>query len=255
MFYGKVSMMRQWILGLTIALGALIPAQSIVAQDAPVLTTEEVERIVKDYLMREPEIIYEAIQEFQRRQQIAEQERQTAMLTTHAGAIFEDERDGVVNEDGDVTLVEFFDYRCGYCRSMAASMQTLLLRDPKLKFVLKEFPILGEDSMRAAKAALAAKQQGAYIEFHNALMGASDMSMASIERLANHYDLDVEQLVSDMESDEVVAHINDSLELGRQLGISGTPSFVLGETIIPGAAPVAQLAQMIAEERSKVSSN
>ena len=109
--------------------------------------------------------------------------------------------------------------------------------------------------MQAAKAALAAKRQGAYDGFHVALMSASDMSMDAIERLADHYDLDFDQLTEDMESPEIKAHIDANLDLGRSLGISGTPSFIIGETIIPGAAPIRQLAELIAEERENSAAN
>ncbi|MCB1971437.1 MAG: DsbA family protein, partial [Geminicoccaceae bacterium] len=120
---------------------------------------------------------------------------------------------------------------------------------------LKEFPILGEDSLRASRAALAAKKQGAYETFHNALMTASDMSMAAIERLAERSNLDVDRLKEDMESEDVAAQIASTLELGRSLGISGTPSFVLGDTIIPGAVPVANLAALVDEARSGEGAN
>ena len=226
------------------------------AQDAErSLPVEEVERIVKEYLLREPEIIYEAIQELQQRQRIAEEERQKEMLTVHAASIFEDERDGVINEGGDVTLVEFFDYRCGYCRKMTNGLQTLVLRDTKLRLVMKEFPILGEESLLAAKAALAAKRQNAYDKFHFALMSAADISSSAIERLGERYGLDVDQLMLDMESDEVLEQIEDTLQLGRSLGINGTPSFIIGETLIPGAAPIAQLTELIAEEREHAAAN
>ena len=246
--------MRRILRPLLIALA--LPISMASAQEAETdLPREEIERIVREYLMREPEIIYEAIQSLQERQKLAEQERQQQMLTAHASAIFDDERDAVMNVDGDVTMVEFFDYRCGYCRRMTTDLQTLMLRDPGIRFVMKEFPILGEDSMRAAKAALAAKRQGAYDGFHAALMSASDMSMDAIERLAEHFDLDFDQLADDMESPEIEDHIEANLDLGRSLGISGTPSFIIGETIVPGAAPINQLAELIAEEREASTAN
>ncbi|MEZ5837841.1 MAG: DsbA family protein [Geminicoccaceae bacterium] len=250
--------MRHAFLGLlaAIGVGSLVAAVPAIAQDSGKdLPVDQVERIVKDYLMREPEVILQAIEEYQNRQKAEDDARQKQALLTQADEIFHDDRDGVINPDGDVTLVEFFDYRCGYCRSMNAGLQSLIARDTRLRFVLKEFPILGEDSLRASRAALAAKKQGAYETFHNALMTASDMSMAAIERLAERSNLDVDRLKEDMESEDVAAQIASTLELGRSLGISGTPSFVLGDTIIPGAVPVANLAALVDEARSGEGAN
>ncbi|MCB2056148.1 MAG: DsbA family protein [Geminicoccaceae bacterium] len=218
-----------------------------VATDLP---AEAIEQIVKDYLLREPEVIMQALQRLQERQAEAEAAQAQAMLEAHADAIVDDPRDGVINPEGDVTLVEFFDYRCGYCRGMAAGLQKMVEEDPGLRLVLKEFPILGEDSLRAARAALAAKEQGAYAPFHDALMGAADMSMDGIRRLAERHGLDVARLEADMASPAIGQQIDDTLELGQALGITGTPSFILGERIIPGAAPLPQLAQMIEAERA-----
>ena len=126
--------MRRILRPLLIALA--LPISMASAQDAETdLPREEIERIVREYLMREPEIIYEAIQSLQERQKLAEQERQQQMLTAHASAIFDDERDAVMNVEGDVTMVEFFDYRCGYCRRMTTDLQTLMLRDTGIRFV------------------------------------------------------------------------------------------------------------------------
>lgn len=212
---------------------------------------EDIEQIVREYLMREPEVIYEAIQEFQRRQEAEETARQLEMLTSRADELFEDPRDPVTNPDGDVVVVEFFDYRCGYCRSMTDGLEQLLANDTGLRFVFKEYPILGEDSMRAAQAALAAALQDGYEPMHFALMRARDMSIDGIRRLATEHGLDPDQLVADMESDKVTQHISDNLELARSLGVNGTPSFAFVDQLIPGALPVDQLASMVVQKRNE----
>lgn len=224
-------------------------ASPLHAEDAS-LPREEVEAIVRDYLMREPEVVYEAIQELQRRQQAAEaEERQQAVARFH-GQIFEDPRDPVLgNPQGDVTMVEFFDYRCGYCRQMAPGLRSLIANDDGLRVVLKEFPILGPESQLAARAALAARQQGAYEEFHFDLMAEETIDPAVIERIAKDSGLDVAQLRQDMQSEETTSLIEENLQLAQALGINGTPSFIINDVVIPGAAPIADLAQVIVDQR------
>jgi protein-disulfide isomerase len=162
-----------------------------------------------------------------------------------------DSRDPAIgNPDGDVTLVEFFDYRCGYCRAMVDSINELVASDPDVRVVMKEFPILGPESLLAAKAALAADRQGAYAAMHFALMAEDRIDEAAIRRLAAANDLDVDRLMADMESEPVRAHIQDNIRLAQSLGISGTPSFVVGETLLPGAVPLAALNEHIGAERS-----
>lgn len=240
-----MSWTRAWALAL-VTLAPLSVPNLVVAQDLP---REEVEQIVREYLMREPEVIYEAIQEFQRRQEEEEQVRQQEMLVSQADEIFDDPRDPVINPEGDVVLVEFFDYRCGYCRTMTDGVEQLLLDDTELKMVFKEYPILGEESLRAAQAALAAGMQGGYEAMHFALMKARDMTMDGILTLAQEQGLDPERLAQDMSSEEVASHIDDNIRLARSIGINGTPGFVFQDQLIPGAVPVEQLAQIVADKR------
>lgn len=240
-----ISWTRAWALALVTLVPLSVP-KLVMAQELP---REEIEQIVRDYLMREPEVIYEAIQEFQRRQEQVEIARQQELLTTSAEQIFADPRDPVVNPEGDVVLVEFFDYRCGYCRAMTDGLEQLVENDTGLKLVFKEFPILGEDSTRAAQAALAADMQGGYQAMHFALMRARDLSMPGILELAKELELDPVQLAQDMASDEVASHLDDTIQLARSLGINGTPSFVFEDQLLPGAVPVEQLAQIVADKR------
>jgi protein-disulfide isomerase len=245
-------MMRALLTAAAMAAILAVPAAAETSGEAGALPREEIERIVRDYLMREPEVIYEAIQELQKRREVAEADRQRQMIVTRADDIFRSGDDPVVgNPDGDVILVEFFDYRCGYCRNMVAGLRGLLERDGNLKMVMKEFPILGPDSTLAARAALAAAEQdgGKYLDFHLALMQARDLSEPAILALAEQVGLDRARLQADMRSSEVQRHLDRNLELARSLGISGTPSFVIGEHLIPGAIDIAQLEQLIAIQR------
>ena len=233
------------VLAFTLVL-PLLPAQA-----ADELPKAEVEQIVRDYLMREPEIIMQAIEELQRRRDMAAGEQQRDQIVANRQSLVADPRDPALgNPDGDVTLVEFFDYRCGYCRGMMDTLDELVDSDPDLRMVMKEFPILGPESLLAAKAALAADRQGAYAAVHFALMAADRIDDATIRRIAADNGLDVDQLLADMESEPVLTHIQDNIRLAQSLGISGTPSFVVGDTLLPGAVPLAALNEHIGAERS-----
>lgn len=230
-------------------LAALVPAAAR-GQGGPAMSVQEVERIVKEYLLREPEVLYEALQELQRRRDATEAERQRELLAEHRATLVASPDDPVLGDPaGDVTLVEFMDYRCGYCRSMAPALRSLLETDRRVRLVIKEFPILGPDSVTAARAALAAKKQGRYAEFHWALLQARDLSEAAILELARRQGLDPERLARDMRSAEVERVVERNRALADALGITGTPSFVIGDALIPGAAPVARLVELIAKAR------
>ena len=149
-----------------------------------------------------------------------------------------------------MTLVEFFDYRCGYCRIMAEPMQALLAGDPDLRIVMKEFPILGPDSLLAARAALAAHQQGGYEAMHWALLASNRIDEAVIRSLALANGLDADRLFADMEADAIADHIQDNILLAQGLGINGTPSFIIGETVLPGAVPLERLTQLVDQTRA-----
>ncbi len=241
--------------GLALAL-AVFTVQDALAEDAgpaPDLPVEQVEEIVRDYLMREPEIIYQALEELQKRQAAEQAEQQRQMLSSRQDELLNDPATPVAgNPEGDVALVEFFDYRCGYCRRVLASMQALMEEDDELKVVFKELPVLGEDSVRAARAALASRMQdeNLYLDFHLALMSADDLSAGGIRTVAADVGLDPDQLEQDMESDEVSKAIDANYQLASALGIEGTPAFIIGETLVPGAVDKARLAALIEEART-----
>jgi protein-disulfide isomerase len=240
---------KVWALAGLLAASLSLGAVTAQAQTEP--STAEIERIVREYLLREPEIIMQAIEELQRRREATTAAEQRERLTSERDSLVADDRDPVIgNPDGDVTLVEFFDYRCGYCRAMVEPMQSLLEGDPQLRVVLKEFPILGPDSLLASRAALAAKKQGGYEAMHWALLAESRIDEAAIRRLAEEQGLDVEQLMADMQSDTIADHIQDNLVLAQGLAINGTPSFVIGQTILPGAVPVTRLEDLVTQERA-----
>ena len=233
-------------------LGLLLAAPAFADEPAQALPREEIEKIVREDRLREPEVIYEASQELQKRREMAAAEQQQKMIVARKDDLFANAADPVANADGDVTLVQFFDYKCGYCRGMAAGLQNLIAGDPKLRVVYKEFPVLGPDSVMAARAALAAWGQGPekYEAFHNALMTTKDLSLDTIKATAAQVGLDTEKLVADMQSEAVEAQLAANHALAQDLGISGTPSFVIGAKLIPGAVDIAQIQAMVAAERT-----
>ena len=232
-----------------IALAAAAPATR--AEQPADLSVQQIEKIVREYLLREPEIIYQALEELQRRQAEAEAARQQAAIAENRSELLNDPASPVGgNPDGDVTLVEFFDYRCAYCRRVVSSMRALLDEDRDLRVVFKELPVLGPDSERAARAALASRRQGGYVPFHFALMAAEDLSLNGIRAAAEAVGLDLDRLEADMSAPEVNAAIQANYALANELGIEGTPAFVIGKNLIPGAVDKARLEQLIREARS-----
>jgi protein-disulfide isomerase len=220
------------------------------------LSRNDVEVIVKEYLLQNPEIIRDAFAELERRSLVAETEARRAALTVHRSALLRSARDAVLgNAEGDITLVEFFDYNCGYCRRSAADKRELLAKDTKLRIVLKEFPVLGRGSTEAARVSIAARMQGdarKFQEFHFRLLatrGQADLARALA--VAKEVGLDVERIRTDMLLYEADQIIDESTELANALGISGTPTYVVGEQLIVGAIGAAGLAGKISAERKR----
>jgi len=200
-----------------------------------------VESIAKEYILQHPEVIQEALAELQKREQAAEAEQHQAAVKENAATIFSSPRQVVLgNPQGDVTMVEFFDYNCGYCKRALSDMVALLKSDPKLKVVLKEFPILGDGSTEAATVAIAVRMQDEggkkYLEFHQKLLGGRGQAdRAHALAAAREVGVDMARLERDMASPEVKATIDENLRLGQTIGIGGTPTYVVGKELIVGA--------------------
>ncbi|WP_416900009.1 MAG: DsbA family protein [Minwuia sp.] len=229
-------------------------ARGVLADDtaaAKGLTPAEVEKIVHEYLMKHPEVIVESLQRFQERQDMAEAERAKAMLAAHRDRL--DDPTGrftAGNPDGDVTIVEFFDYRCGYCKRVMPSLFDEVAKDGGVKLVFKEFPVLGEDSVRAARAAIAAARQDRYYDMHLALMQTrGDLSEQKIMSIAGDLGLDTAKLKDDMRAPEVEEELARNYELAQILNIRGTPGFVIGDELVPGAISAQQFRDLIQRAR------
>ncbi|NUB24814.1 DsbA family protein [Azospirillum brasilense] len=210
-----------------------------------------VEEVVRDYILKNPEIILEAVDSLQKRQKMAEEQKAKTALAENKAALFQNPADPVAgNPKGDVTVVEFFDYQCGYCKAVQADTERLIKDDGKLRFVFKEFPILSPASLTAAKAALASRGQGKYLEFHNALMAhRGQLDDDVIQRLAKSVGLDTDKLKKDMNSPEVLKVIAANQALAEELGIRGTPAFIIGDELVPGAIKLDQMKDLVAAAR------
>lgn len=234
---------------------AVLPAWLVQRNQEPPLRSAEVETIVAGYLREHPDVIIDAIRSYQARAEQAQRQGMQDVVRARWDEISRQPDDPVLgNPQGDVTLVEFFDYRCGYCKRAFPDIVALKEHDPQLRIVLKEFPILGPESVIAAQASLAARQQGKYAELHEALMQVQgQLDEARIMSVAEQVGLDLDRLRRDMDSPEVEAVLQRNFALAEELGIRGTPAFLTRNRIIPGAVGVEALKSMIAEARQKPS--
>lgn len=226
------------------------------AEDKPAFNDSQkqaLDELIRDYIMRHPEVIMESLQAMQQREQMAQQRLQAERVAALSEAIERDPGDPILgNPDGDVTLVEFFDYQCGYCKRMLEPLINFARADGNLRIVMKEFPILGPESMVAARASLAAAKQGKYEPFHMALMSLRGrLSEPAIFQTALEVGLDTQQLQKDMEAPDVMDQIRKARELGEALSVRGTPAFIIDGTIVPGAISEERLADLVAKARSK----
>ena len=200
-------------------------------------TRTQVIAVMRDYLVSNPEILVDMSQELDKRQQAAADEMQKQGIGDNAEKIFRSNYAYVGgNPEGDVTVVEFFDYNCGYCKQALPDVVKLTEQDDTVRVVFKELPIFGEDSESAARAALAAKEQGKYFEMHQRLFNdPGKANKAKAMDIAKDMDLDMEQFEKDMQSDKVTAALDENLKIAQSIGLQGTPLYLVGDEMIAGA--------------------
>ena len=209
-----------------------------------------IEAVVRDYLFKNPEVVEDALRLLQEKRQEQERKRAEAAIGKNGEVLRSHPMSPVSgNADGDLTVVEFFDYQCGYCKRVLPAMEALLEEDANVRVVWKEFPILGPVSVFAARAAMAAERQGKYYPFHLALMKEPELTEGKVLEIAAKTELDLERLRQDMEDPAIQAYLDETRALGREIGISGTPAFVIGETLVPGAIDTARLKELVAAAR------
>ncbi len=240
-----------------IAIGAILGVRALperASASASVVATPDkvaLGKSIREYLMANPEVLVEAMQELER--------KQDSQRDSQAGKAIQEHREGLLNDpespitgnpQGDVTIVEFSDYQCPYCKRAHAAVKSVLAADGKVRLVFKDLPILGEPSRIAALAALAARVQNKHLAMHNALMEFNGkLDRDKIMEIAGSVGLDVAQLQKDMEDPKLKAMIERNMELAQALGVRGTPAFVIGKQFVPGAVDASTLKQMIADAR------
>ncbi len=249
-------MMRN-LLGAIVLTAALISgavhAAETPAADFTDKQKEQIEAIVKNLLTnKDPEIVLNAAKEFQKKQDAENGKKAAEALGKNKDKLFNSSADPIFgNPKGDVTFAVFFDYNCGYCKKATEPMRKLIEADKNVKIVLKEYPILAESSRVAARAALAAQKQKKYAELHNALMdNKGALSEDSIMEMAVKAGLDKDKLKKDMESADVAAQLQANSDLGREIGAHGTPTFIIGDKIIPGAMELTEMKKLVDDVRA-----
>lgn len=227
---------------LTPALAAAMLAFTVgCSANAEDFSKQEIETIVKEYILENPEIISDAIMILQQRAEAAQAEQQANALSSMQRLLTDNPLDPVGgNPEGTVTLVEFFDYNCGYCKRAGPTLKALIEANPNLKVVYKEWPILSEGSAEAAKIALAVNltTPERYEEFHSALLNAGSIRSANdVWRVVDRLNLDKGEIESQLTNPDIERHLQQAAQLAQSLNITGTPAFVVGDTILRGAYP------------------
>lgn len=210
---------------------------------------------IRSYLLQNPEVVREALVLLEQKRVLEEARADEDRVTAHADAIFEDGFSHVAgNPEGSVTIVEFQDYRCGYCKRAHGEVKALIEADDDIRMIIKEFPILGEDSLRTSQLAIAAKMiagDQAYAELNDLLMSyGGPINDGALRRLVERVDLDFDELDAASKAQDVQSRIGQTHALGRQLDISGTPTFIIGGKMVRGYIPQAEMARMVELARS-----
>lgn len=198
---------------------------------------------IRSYLLDNPQVIMEAVAVLEQREQTAQEQADVDLVKANAGDLFSDGHSwSGGNPEGDITLVEFMDYRCGYCRRAFDEVEQLIEMDGNIRFIIKEFPILGEESELSSRFAIATQQvagEDAYKSVHDSLITfTGQVNETSLSRIATTLGLDVDPILEHMNSDEVTAVITANRDLAQRMQISGTPSFVMGDQMLRGYLPL-----------------
>jgi protein-disulfide isomerase len=238
---------------LVLALSCAVPARADLTDMTPA-ERESFRAEVKAYLLENPEVLIEAMDVLTARQAELEAQNDAALLQKHAAEIFNDPASWVGgNPEGDITVVEFTDYRCGYCRKAYDEVAELVKSDGNIRFVVKEYPILGEESLISARFAIAVRQVGGdalYEKAHDALIRMrGDPTPDTLGKLARDLGLDPASILTRMDSEEVAAVIAANRALGEQLQINGTPTFVINDTMVRGYVPLDGMREIVKAQR------
>lgn len=256
----RINMLPLWgaaLVGVLSVVGSLFVGTTFaVAEDAQprfnANETKAIEQIVRNYLVENPEIMLEVFAKLEERREAADKAAAMAAIAENKSSLFEDAYSFVAgNPNGDITIVEFFDYKCPYCKRAVDDILDAAEEDGNVRIIYKEFPILSDESKLAAKAAMAAISQNKYMELHRALMATQGaLPEERILRIAEEAGLDIDRLKQDMADPALDDAIERTHALARQIGIEGTPAFVIGNQLVPGAVSKDRLLEVVEEERT-----
>ena len=236
-------------------MGARLLSSPLPAEESPYADPawqQAVEKAVEAYIRSHPEVIEQTLQALEAKRQTEELVRVKAVIADRQNELLNDPTSPVSgNLKGDVTVVEFFDYRCGFCKRVAPAVTQLQKDDPRVRVVYKDLPILGEASETATKAALASRAQGKHQAFHEALMASKeDLSQEKVLKIAAEVGLDATKIQADMANPDYEAVIERNRALARGLGIGGTPAFVIGNEFVPGTMDLSAMKELVARVRN-----
>ncbi len=237
-------MIRKFLSVLLILVVGMFPANADNAND------ERIKRLALEAILENPQIIAEAITLLRAEDEQRKAEQMASSIDLYRDELENDPNAPILgNPSGEITVVEFFDYNCPYCKRVAPDVLELIGSEKDVKVVYREWPILGEGSVFAARAALAAREQGKYEELHWALMALRTANQQTVLKAAEELGLDIVKLQLDMLSSDVDEHIELSMRLANAIGFTGTPSFVVGDQAAPGAIPLSTMKEMVAADR------
>lgn len=213
------------------------------------LTTADIQKIVKDYIMENPTVIMDSVDQYQQKSM---RDKAAEGIKNNTDSLFKDDKAPFLgNKDGDITIVEFFDFNCGYCKKVLPELQEVVKSDPNLKVVFRDYPILSDSSKTASKWALAAHKQDKYFPFHAALMDhKGPITDDVLVKVAGDVGLDIAKAKTDIGGTEILIQLEKNNQLATQVGVRGTPAFVIGDELFPGALPADELKKLIAIARS-----
>jgi len=246
---GLLSAARLPVAASAVLLSATMASQPAMASEE--LNIKTVEAIVEKLLEKKPEIVIKAIEAYRDREEKAAKLMQQEAIKTISARIAENDAIPTGgNPKGDVTIFEFFDYNCGYCKKVAEDVLETAKKDGNTRVKFIEFPILSESSFTAAKAALASERQGKYIDFHMALMSLEGkITEPQIMAAAEKIGLDVAQLKKDMEDKAIADSLKENVEMARMVGVTGTPAFIIGNHFLPGAIKQSMMQDLVTAAR------
>ncbi|MCH2037787.1 MAG: DsbA family protein [Rickettsiales bacterium] len=231
-------------------------SDKIIEQMSGTMSEELINQKIAEYIRKNPQVIIESLNAWQREQQEAQRRKAIDTIKEKTSELHNNPTSPFVgNPDGDIVVVEFFDYNCGFCKRVLPSIDQLLQEDSNVKIVFKEYPILSENSRLIARYGLAVNQidPSKYFDFHSAMMTASgSQSESSLLKLVETLGIDPEKAKQEANGVEVNRQLIATNELGRSIGVSGTPAFIIGNRLVPGAVQYDQLKNIIAEERAKM---